>query len=224
MKRATPWALHAHASGRSGPWLLLLAFTAVGAGCDREPGYPRDAREAGWIARFDDFETEADTERFVEHRDHLEVTHGSNVTLWHPRYAASGDYRLSVQVTHLDSGLHPHGAGLTFGGADVEEAGQRYTYFLVRNDQSFLLKSRAGDASQEIVPWTQHDAVTPENPDGVMRNELTVEVQGDLVRFLINGAEVHRQPRQDLAVDGLHGVRLVHDLHVHFGNPSMQSL
>lgn len=205
-------------------WSLLLALAAVSSGCNQEATYPRDARAAGWIARFDDFERDEDAERFFEHRDYLEVKHGSNVTLWHPRYTASGNYRLSVDVTHLDSGLHPHGAGLTLGGTDVEADDQRYTYFLVRNDRNFLIKTRSGEESQDIVSWTQHDAVAAEQADGVMRNRLAVEVLSDEVRFLINATEVHRQPRQDLAADGLHGVRLVHDLHVHFGTPSVESL
>ncbi|MEC7584731.1 MAG: hypothetical protein VYE77_10465 [Planctomycetota bacterium] len=205
-------------------WLLPLALAAAALGCNQEAPYPRDAREAGWIARFDDFETDADANRFVEHRDNLEVKHGSNVTLWHPRYETSGDYRLSVAVTHRDSGLHPHGAGLTFGGRDVQAQGQRYTYFLVRNDRHFLIKTRTGEESQDIVSWTEHDAVSPEQADGVMTNELTVEVQGDEVRFMVNGTQVHRQARKDLFADGLHGVRLVHDLHVRFGNPVVVTL
>ena len=205
-------------------WPLLLAFAAAFSGCDQEPSYPRDARQAGWTPRFDDFETEADANRFVEHRDHLEVKHGSNASLWHPRYEASGDYRLSVAVSHRDSGLHPHGAGLTFGGRDVEGEGQRYTYFLVRNDRNFLIKTRTGEESQDVVSWTAHDAVSPEGADGVMTNELAVEVQGDQVRFFVNGTQVHEHARESLFTDGLHGVRLVHDLHVKFGYPVVVGL
>ena len=203
--------------------LSLILAAAFGA-CQQEASFPRDAREAGWVPRFDDFETAADTNRFIEHEDRLEVKYGSNVSLWPPDCQATGEYRLALPVTHLDSGLHPHGAGLTFGGTDTGGDNQRYTYFLVRNDQSFLIKGRNGTESTDIVPWTKHDAVAVDDEEGHMHNVLEVTVQGDEVVFAINKQVVHRQPQADLAVDGQYGVRLVHDIHVVFGYPEATPL
>jgi hypothetical protein len=203
---------------------VLLAATLVAAACDGDPGGRRDALEAGWTPRFD-VAGEATVEpRFFEHADGIEVKPGPNVNLWHPQRTASGRFRLSVDVTHLDSGLHPHGAGLTFGGSEVHGDTARYTYFLVRGDRNFLIKTRAGNDTPDVVQWTEHAAIAPENKQGVTKNRLTVEARDEEVRFLVNGVEVHRRKRSGLPVDGQYGFRLVHDLHVVFGVPVIEEL
>ncbi|MBK8975037.1 MAG: hypothetical protein IPM29_03860 [Planctomycetes bacterium] len=211
----------------------LLTLAVAGCGGEAETttktetetvAEPRDALAAGWSLRPDDPAEQSAAMRFVQHADGVEAGPGPNACLWHPDLRATGDYRLSVDVTHLDSGLHPHGAGLTFGGQDVHGEGQRYTYFLVRGDRNFLIKTRGGDDTEDVVNWTEHAAVAPEDDDGVTRNRLSVEVRGDEVRFLVNGTEVHRGKREELPTDGQIGLRLVHDLHVKFGRPVVESL
>ena len=201
---------------------VLLAVTLVAAACDGAPSGPRDALAAGWTPRFDAPGEAAVEPRFFEHADGIEVKPGPNVNLWHPQRTASGNFRLSVDVTHLDSDLHPHGAGLTFGGRDVQGDSQRYTYFLVRGDRNFMIKTRAGDDTPDVVNWTEHAAVAPEDKQGVTKNRLTVEARSEEVRFLVNGVEVHCSKRNGLPVDGHYGFRLVHDLHVKFGIPVVE--
>lgn len=203
---------------------LLAMLTFALFACSGEPDGPQDALSTGWKPRFDEVEEATTARRFLQHADGLEVRPGSNATLWHPEMTATGNFRLSIDVTHLDSGLHPHGAGLTLGGTDVHGDTQRYTYFLVRCDRNFLIKTRSGEESSTVVPWTEHEAVAPEDKGGVTRNRLVVEARTEDVRFLVNGTEVHRGKRPDLAVDGRHGVRLVHDLHVRFGKPLVEPL
>lgn len=202
---------------------VLIALVALTA-CGGDPPAPTDAVAAGWQPRHDDAEQASDEGRFFVHQDGIEVRPGPNVSLWHPERTATGNYRLSADVTHLDSGLHPHGAGLVFGGSDVHGDDQRYTYILVRCDRSVLIKTRTGSGSAVVLPWTEHAAVAPEDDQGVTKNRLAVEVRADEVRFLVNGTEVHRAPRQSLAVDGQFGFRLVHDLHVRFGAPQVERL
>jgi len=169
-----------------------------------------------------DLAKEPEADRFVLTGDVLEVILGRNATLWHPEHrtpdpAQGGAYRLSAEVTHLDSGLHPHGAGLTFGGANVEAGSQSYTYFLVRGDRHFLIKTRRGSETTDIVPWTEHEAAAPEDDDLVTQNRLSVEVTELVTRFLINDQIVHREPTSGLPNGDRCGFRLVHDLHVRFG-------
>lgn len=201
-------------------WLLL-----VFGGCgDESAAEPVDAVAAGWSLRFDDPDEKPSPMRFVQHSDGIEAAQGPNACLWHPELQASGDYRLSVHVTHLDSGLHPHGAGLTFGGQDLLGDSQSYTYFLVRRDQNFLIKTRSGEETADVVSWTEHEAVAPEDEQLATRNLLGVEVRGDEVRFLVNGVEVHRAERNGLPTEGRIGLRLVHDLHVKFGGLKVEPL
>lgn len=200
--------------------VLTLALVACGGDATGSQTSPL----VGWTPRFDVPEQESVAGRFREQADGLEVGAGPNATLWHSDSTATGNFRLSLDVTHLDSGLHPHGAGLTFGGSDVHGDAQRYTYFLVRCDRNFLIKTRAGEESPTLVPWTEHVAVAPEDEAGVTRNRLVVEARSEDVRFLVNGAEVHRARRSEVQVEGRYGVRLVHDLHVKFGKPLVERL
>lgn len=200
---------------------MRLPWTSIGllllAGCgETAPEGPVDALAAGWVARID-LSKEPEPGRFVLEDGRLEATQGRNATLWHPDHRPGGSFRLAATVTHLDSGLHPHGAGLVFGGTDVEGRDQRYTYFLVRNDRRFLIKTRAGSETADVVPWTEHEAAAPEGADFVTHNELAVEVDGAETRFLINGEVVHTADTATLPTAGRCGFRLVHDIHVRFG-------
>ncbi|MEQ1632350.1 MAG: family 16 glycoside hydrolase [Planctomycetota bacterium] len=204
---------------RSQPLLsLLLLLGACGA------DLPRDAQQAGWIVQHDDERVAETSGRFLLHSDgSIEVGEGPNADIW-SKVDASGNYRITVDVTHLDSGLHPHGAGILFGGRDRGQPSEHYSYFLVRGDRSFLVKMRRGDATEVLVNWTEHDAVAAEDAQGVTRNRLSVEVTASEVRFSINGVQVHRMPPDGCPTDGALGYRLVHDLRVRFGPIEVEQL
>ena len=146
----------------------------------------------------------------------VEVQEGPNATLWRRDAGATGTYRLSSRVTQRNTGLHAHGAGLVFGGHDVDAENQTYTYFLVTGDGTFLIKARDATSTTILVPWTEHAAVNRENADSTASNDLAVEVGATTTRFLVNDKEVHSAPTATLKTDGLYGCRLVHDLHVKF--------
>lgn len=172
----------------------------------------------GWATRFDDPAATRDQIRFVREGADYRVSVGPNVVLWHPQSRAERPYRLSVDVAHLDSLLHDHGAGLVFGARDLDGAGIAYTYFLVHGGGKFLIKRRDGDETTEIVPFTAHGAVYGPGPDGITNNRLAVEVGAQQTRFLVNDVEVHKAPNDALHVDGVYGFRLVHNLEIRFAN------
>ena len=67
--------------------------------------------------------------------------------------------------------------------------------------------------------WTEHPAILGyedrEEGDVTVKNVLAAEVSGDEVRFLVNGREVARQPREGLPLDGVVGLRVNHRLNLH---------
>lgn len=197
---------------------LLVFVLCASCGADAETA-------AGWRMRLDSASA-ADPARLVERDDGLEVKPGPNATLWRGELKASGRYKLSAKVTHLDSGLHghAHGAGLVFGGTDVHGADQAYTYFLVRGDGHFLIKTRSGSETADVLGWTLHEAVGVDDDLGIAENQLRVEVGDTEALFFVNGAEVHRCPKASLRVDGQCGFRLVHDLHVSFSPLQIETL
>ncbi len=44
--------------------------------------------------------------------------------------------------------------GLFVGGQDLEGDDQKYLYFLIRRSGEFLIKTRAGDETSVVHPWT----------------------------------------------------------------------
>ncbi len=172
----------------------------------------------GWHFRLDAVNnSESEQVRFVEEDGGFLASNGPNVVFFRPDNTVRGRYSLTVGVHHLDS-LHPHGAGLMFGGSDLSGAAQAYSYFLVRDDGFFLIKTRRGDTTEEITPWTEHDAVRPGDANGIAKNLLRVDVGTTETRFFVNGVEVHRASNASLPTDGLFGFRMVHDLKVRFAD------
>ncbi|CAA9360684.1 MAG: hypothetical protein AVDCRST_MAG89-3722 [uncultured Gemmatimonadetes bacterium] len=123
------------------------------------------------------------------------VQTGPHAVLW-PGDAADLAPPYTVRATLTkDSGRLHEGYGLVFGGTglDAGEAGQAYSYFLVRGDGSFLIKRRDAAGAGRA-------------------NRLEVRVGADTVVFVANDAEVARVPASELAVNGRPGIRVAHDL------------
>lgn len=151
----------------------------------------------------------------------ISVKAGANATLWRPGEGIKPPYRLSMRVRTTNRGLHAHGAGIVFGGSDIDNERQAYTYFLVRGDGHFLIKARNGGDTDPICFWTKHEAVQKEDDsEYVATNDLAVKVEADQVEFFVNGASVHTAKcataGPGLRTKGRYGVRLVHDLDVRF--------
>src|SRR6185503_3857169 len=67
-------------------------------------------------------------------------------------------------------------------------AKQSYTYFLVAQNGSWLIKKRDGDANtSNVVAATMNEAVKKPGADGKSTNALEVRVGADKVDFVVNG-------------------------------------
>lgn len=191
--------------------LLLTALLGILAGCGSEPV------DAMWTCRPDDSEDDIQPKNVsLIPGGGIEVKDTANATLWRATDSAKTPYRLSMRVQTTNLALHAHGAGIAFGGRNVDGDKQAYTYFLVRGDGYFLVKTRDGDNTNDICPWTEHDAITKEDSDQKASNVLSVTVGKGETRFLVNGTEVYKHSSQQLHTIGKYGVRLVHDLSVRF--------
>jgi hypothetical protein len=104
--------------------------------------------------------------------------------------------------------------GLVFGATGLEgpEAGQSYSYFMVRGDGSFLIKQRKGAATPVVRDWARHPAIRRDAGELGRPNLLQVSVVDGLVLFHINGVEVARLSEADVSVRGRAGVRVSHDV------------
>jgi len=132
-----------------------------------------------------------------------------------PADKGTGAYEARATFTQMEPAAHPEAYGLIIGGADLEGAAQKYTYFLIRQDGKYLIKRRAGDQTPTIADWTDSAAIKKADTSGKMSNTLAVDVGKDKVRFLVNGTEVAAADTAKVDAAGIAGLRINHNLNVH---------
>lgn len=208
---------------RSLPALALLLAAACGADSD-----PR-AAEADTATRFAQpsaaeprapaaaataWRTNPASGVTVTQGDATTIETGPHTLLWPGDGAElAPPYSVRASLRKRAGRLH-EGYGLIFGGTGLEgaEAEQRYSYFLVRGDGSFLIKRRDGAQTPVVRDWTRHPDVA-RDADGEGRpNDLEVRVGADSVTFLVNGGTVATVPAAELRVAGRAGLRVSHDV------------
>jgi len=134
---------------------------------------------------------------------------------YRPADKASGAYQARATFTQMQPAAHPEAYGLIIGGSDLEGAGQKYTYFLIRQDGKFMIKRRAGANTPTIADWTDNAAIKKADSSGKMSNTLAIDVGRDKVRFLVNGTEVTTADTAQVDTAGIAGLRINHNLNVH---------
>lgn len=146
---------------------------------------------------------------------HVTMAERSGAIFWNSSETGSGSYTVSATFTQTMPGSHPNSFGLFVGGQDLSGDGQRYTYFVIREDGQFLLRKRMGADVEDLTSgFAAHSAINTID-NGRMTNSLSIEVTASNVRFLSNGTEVASLPKAGLALDGVAGVRFSHQLDVH---------
>jgi hypothetical protein len=194
---------------------IVLALPLAAQQPDAKPA-ARATLPQGWQARLDRANANPSAIKFATMAPGWHVTAGPSAIYWNPQHMGTGQYELSTSMVLMKPSAHPEAYGLFFGGKDLDEDGQRYTYFLVRQDGKYLIKHRAGSETHSIVDWTAHPAVKVPEGNGEATNDLTVRVGSDSVAFLVNGQRVNAFPRSAMAdIDGQVGLRINHNLDVH---------
>ena len=134
---------------------------------------------------------------------------------WNPANTASGNYTLKGSFKLMKPSGHTNYYGLFFGGSNLDGPTQAYTYFLVAQDGTWLIKTRDGDAKTgSVAPKTPNAAVKKPGDDGTSVNALEVRVGADKVDFVVNGEVVTTMPKASLKTDGIVGMRVNHLLEV----------
>ncbi|HET6345922.1 MAG TPA: hypothetical protein VFH51_13380, partial [Myxococcota bacterium] len=105
---------------------------------------------AGWSVRADDAAGAANV-KVVEMGKGVHVTLGPAIILYQAKYAGSGPFHTLATFTLTKPAKHPEGYGLFYGGKALDGKGQKYTYFLVRQDGTYLVKQRDGEKTTEIT-------------------------------------------------------------------------
>jgi hypothetical protein len=170
----------------------------------------------GWSVRADSG-TGADDKMTMEGSAFHFVTGGppsNNGAYSNPAWTANGNHTFSATFTQNVKATHPDAYGLMFGGSNLDNDNQSYSYFEVRQAGEFYIATRKGAMVTPVVPWTKNAAIKPEGADGKQSNTLSVQVNGANVIFSVNGTEVNRQPTTAVQVNGLFGFRISHRLDI----------
>jgi hypothetical protein len=175
----------------------------------------------GWMVRADRSTSATDpdaagTIKFTTMGTGFHATNPQAAVYWNPANTSTGNYTLKGTFTLMKPSGHTNYYGLVFGGSALDGPSQNYTYFLVAQDGTWLIKRRNGDAATDVTPKTANAAVKTPGADGKSVNALEVRVMADKVDFAVNNTVVHSIPKASAPkTDGIYGIRVNHLLEVH---------
>ena len=148
----------------------------------------------------------------------LHLTLGPAIILYRSDTQGSGPFHTLATFTQTKPSEHAEGYGLFVGGQGLDGAAQKYLYFLIRQDGSYLIKRRDGEKTSDVSKgWVQHAAVKKPDAKGSATNLLEVDNKRDPSKlvFLVNGQEVYGTDAKGMALDGIVGIRANHNLDLH---------
>jgi hypothetical protein len=145
----------------------------------------------------------------------VRITGGPAGVFWSPTDTVSGNYTIRATFNLQQPSNHTNYYGLVFGGADLDNAKQTYTYFVVAQNGTLQIRHRApGAEPTNVLGRTQHASIVQPAAGGQSTNRLEVRVAGDTITYVVNGQTVHTMPKGTMKTDGLVGVRVNHMLDV----------
>jgi hypothetical protein len=172
---------------------------------------------AGWSWRTDRDAATANV-KFAPTGKGYHVTVGPALILWREADQVDGRFHTLATFTQTKPAAHAEGYGFIVGGKDLKGEGQRYLYFLVRQDGKFLIKERNGAETKNVSDgWVDNAAIQKPGADGKSVNKLEVDgkASGDKVTFSVNGTVVHTMEPSALDPSGIVGFRVNHNLDLH---------
>jgi hypothetical protein len=146
------------------------------------------------------------------------ITLGPAVILYRERDRVEDPFHTLATFHQMKKLEHAEGYGLLAGGQDLSGKGQTYTYFLVRDDGSYLVKRREGEKTTEITKgWTAHAAIKKGDAQGRATNLLEIDAKREprKVEFKVNGQTVYTGDAKRMNLKGIVGLRVNHNLDLH---------
>jgi hypothetical protein len=172
---------------------------------------------AGWSVRAKDDAGTANV-KVVAMGTGLHVTLGPAIILYRDNAAGTGPFHTLATFTQTKNTKHPEGYGLFFGGQALDGKGEKYTYFLVRQDGTYLVKRRDGEKTTEITKgWVASPAVHKTDAKGTATNLLEIDHKRDpsKVVFMVNREPVYTLDAKATDDNGVIGIRVNHNLDLH---------
>src|SRR5262249_42322222 len=144
----------------------------------------------GWMVRADRSTSASDPDgagaiKFQTMGAGLHATNPQAAVFWNPANTATGAYTVKGTFVLQKPSGHTNYYGIVFGGSDLDNAKQAYTYFLIAQDGTWLIKKREGDVNtSNVAAKTANAAVKTPDASGKSTNTLEVRVGADKVDFV----------------------------------------
>ena len=172
---------------------------------------------SAWSIQLDDPAGDVGGFQLMVQDNTLNVTTGPAGIAWRPvDLVMGGDFTASA--TFSERSVAPGSTeayGIFVGGKNLDAPDLQYTYFLVRSTGEYLIKRRDGEQTIVLVDWSGSEGAGRVETQGTQPgNTLSVEVQGEEVRFLVNGRTVETLAADVVRPHGVAGVRVNHQLDV----------
>jgi hypothetical protein len=171
----------------------------------------------GWSAR-PDAGGDLKNVKFVTMEPGYHLTLGPATILYRQADRVDGPFHAMATFHQMNKLEHPEGYGLFIEGRHLDGPGQAYAYFLVRSDGKFNIKRRDGERlAQTTDGWESNAAVKKADAKGAATNLLEIDAKSNpkRVSFKVNGKEVHWIPAEMMAIKGIVGLRVNHNLDIH---------
>jgi hypothetical protein len=176
----------------------------------------------GWRERIDRSTNAQDPDapgpvKFMAMGTGFHATNPQAAVYWNPANTASGNYTIKGTFVLQKPSNHTNYYGLIFGGSELEGAAQKYVYFMVAQDGTWLIKHRDGNNTMDVAARAPNAAVKKPDDSGKSTNVLEVRVQADKIDYVVNGTVVHSTPKTGMTANtnGIYGIRVNHFLEVH---------
>ena len=170
----------------------------------------------GWKGRLDSPDAKLDSVGVANEGPSMTFTTGADTAgiFYKPDMKGTGNYEVSAAFSQLKPSEHLEAYGLFIGGTDLDKPTQHYTYFLIRQDGKYSIRSRNGDKTAPIVDWTDSAAMKGDPKGTKTSNTLAIRADVAGVHFLIGGKEVQKLTRAKAGPDGIAGLRVNHNLNL----------
>src|SRR5262245_15980319 len=118
----------------------------------------------GWMVRADRSTNATDPDeagkiQFMSMRTGFTAVTPKAAVFWNPANNATGNYSIKGAFRLIKPSGHNNYYGLVFGGSALDGAAQNYTYFLVAQDGTWLIKKREDNTTtRDVAPKAPNDA------------------------------------------------------------------
>lgn len=143
------------------------------------------------------------------------ITSGPGMILFDPAIAATGRFQIETDLFLFpDPSDQP--VGLFIAGNDLDDpARAAWLALVVKRDGTAGVIQRLGPKEELLVPYRRIDSLAPHPGKDSQRILLTVDAEGDSLRFSVNRARVGAVGRSQLSPEGQFGFRIGRGLNLH---------